>query len=125
MAVKISNMGKLETMIREAEGRASARLLTVEDIVDALEAVEQRLLLVSTKTDALGTSVEVDVNHQDFPRAYKYTPESTHFCAKLQSNGWKVYMIQRDTCWSRTRFAHIEYTAQTKAHMIDRLSIMD
>ena len=45
-----------------------------------------------------GIEVEIDVNAQDFPNAYKYTPESTIFCAVYKNRNWHITNIRRDTC---------------------------
>lgn len=122
--VKILNAAKLDAMIKEAEGRATARRLTPAAIVEALETVQERLFTVSTKKDAVGTEVSVDVNHQHFPNAYKYTPESTHFIAIYTARGWKVMRIWRDRCWPESTLACINFTDATRAAMVERLSYM-
>lgn len=96
--MKITNLKKLDQIIKEAEGRATARTITVDDIVNALEEAEEYLLRLSTKKDSVGTIVFVDVNAQRFPRAYHYTPESTQFTAEVTKSGWKVTKVSRWTC---------------------------
>lgn len=96
--MKITNQKKLEALIKEAEGRATARTITVDDIVDALAEAEEYLAHLATKKDMVGSRVHVDVNAQHFPRAYKYIPESTHFVAEVTKSGWKVLSVNRSIC---------------------------
>lgn len=118
--IKITNAAKLDAMIQAAEGRATARTITPDDIAEALDQVTERILLLSTRKDATGTKVEADPNAQTFPHAYKYTPESTHFTAELKASGWTVTGIFRARCWTTTA-AVITYTPATIAHMLDHL----
>ena len=115
-SIKITNAAQLASMIEAAEGRATARTITPEDIAEALEQITERILLLSTRKDATGTTVEADPNAQQFPNAYKYIPESTHFTAELKTAGWKVTKVFRSRCWSTTA-AVITFTPATIANM--------
>ena len=119
-SIKITNADNLASMIEAAEGRATARTITPDDIAEALERITERVLLLSTRKDAIGTKIEADPHAQTFPHAYKYTPESTHFTAELKSSGWTVTGIFRARCWTTTA-ATITYTPATIAHMLDHL----
>lgn len=110
----------VEQMIETAEGRARERKITFDGITDILGEIEAYILQFSTKTDAYGTNVTVDINSQRFPRAYKYTPESTHFKAEFKKNGWKITDVYRAKCG--THLYELELTDATKAHMIDFVS---
>ena len=115
-SIKITNADKLASMIEAAEGRATARTITPDDIAEALEQITERILLLSTRKDATGTTIEADPNAQQFPNAYKYIPESTHFTAELKTAGWKVTNVFRSRCWSTTA-ATITFTPATVASM--------
>lgn len=117
--IKITNAAKLADMIQAAEGRATARTITPADIEKALEQVTERVLMLSTRKDATGTRVEADPNAQQFPNAYKYIPESTHFTAELKAAGWTVTDITRARCWTTTA-AVITFTPATLANMAAR-----
>ena len=119
--MKINHTQKqLDSMLETAQARCTARTITTEQICTALKKVEDHLLTFSTKKDAIGTVVTVDYWAAKFPKAYKYTPESTHFIAHLTDKGWKVTSLYRDTC--RTQFADIVLTPETKKNMATRLS---
>lgn len=105
--------------IREAEGRATARTLTAATIVEALAIVEDKLNI--TKKAMEGIVVTADWNAQSFPRAYKYTPESTHFSAVYKAGSWRVTNIWRDRCTSGERFT-VTHTDVSRAALIERFT---
>ena len=119
----ITNINDVENMLKEAQKRSKVRNITIEDMTEALERITDRLLILSTKKDAIGTKVQIDINNQSFPAAYRRagTPESTHFEAIYKATGWKVLRIYRSACWPKSTMATIQYTDATKEHMIDRL----
>lgn len=90
-----NNVEKMNKAIADAEGRATARTISADDIMDALDAIEKRLGI--PKAHMVGIRAEVDVNAQTFPNAYKYRPESTQFTAVRTASGWKVTDIYRGT----------------------------
>lgn len=118
--MKITNLKKLEALIKEAEGRATARTITVDDVVDALAEAEEHLDRLSTKKDMIGTTVRVDVNAQRFPRAYNYTPESTHFEAEVTKSGWRVTKVYRAEC--TTKWMRLTLSETLIANMVDHVS---
>lgn len=111
--------GALSAAIREAEGRATARTITARDIVSRLKEIEKGLNI--HKKNMNGISVHVDENAQDFPRAYKYTPESTHFYATFKGGSWIITGIERARCRSASQKITITLTEEAKAAIIDRI----
>lgn len=85
---------ELRGIIRTAEGRASVRLLTVDGIMTAIDDVPRCVL----KKHLPGCEVHCDPNARTFPRAYKHTPDSTHFSAVYRASGWYLTRVCRDTC---------------------------
>ena len=104
------------------QARCTARTITAQDIVQAIKEIEERLNLISTKTDSIGTVAEVDVNAQDFPNAYKYTPESTQITLERKSSGWVLKYIERNRCKSPENRIVLTLTDATKAHIAERVS---
>lgn len=102
--------------------RCTARTITAMNIVQAIKEIEERLNLISTKTDSIGTVAEVDVNAQDFPNAYKYTPESTQITLERKTSGWTLKYIERNRCKSRANKIVLTLTDATKAHIAERVS---
>lgn len=107
-------------MIEEAEGRAKVRRITYNEMLSILDKVETHVRRFSTRADMVGTKVFVDINAQRFSKAYKYTPDSTHFNAVFTPNGWKITKVSRGTCG--THLFDLELTEATKKHMADYVS---
>ena len=87
---------KVYSAIREAEGRATERTLTLSIILDNLIIVENRLDV--SKKALNGTKVFADPHAQKFPRAYKYVPMSTHFSAEFENGKWYLLSVDRERC---------------------------
>lgn len=89
-------LNALQESIKEAEGKARERKLNYHDIFYYLEKVEKKLDI--TKKAMEGVKVFCDPNAQEFPRAYKWTPESTQFTAEYKNGTWRITDIFRDDC---------------------------
>ena len=114
--------GLLGEAIKAAEGRATVRTICPAAVVEALVRVEETLELPSKKA-LEGVSVSVDLNAQDFPRAYKYNAESTQFKAVYKAGSWRVYDICRATTRRAGRRYVVEHTETSKAAILDRLTV--
>ena len=110
-----TNIAKIENAIREAEGRATARTITAGDVFRAIQEIETALNIPKKYT--VGITAHIDYNAQVFPRAYKYTPESTHFEIERAAAGWYITSISRDTC-GRKRY-RLTLTEDAKKAIID------
>ena len=103
---------KLEKAIKEAEGRATARTLTAEQVCERLYQIDLQFGI--TKKALEGTEITVNAHAQDFPRAYRYTPESTFFRAVFKRGQWEIYDIYRDTCRNQKVYAKLPDTAKAE-----------
>ena len=113
----------LTEAIEAAEGRATARTITAWEVVVALREVEERLSISKKAMD--GVEVSIDINAQDFPRAYKWPPESTHFDAMYKGGYWRVTNVYRYKTQT-PRFRHIvRLTEEAKRAVISRHSCWD
>lgn len=114
---------KLQDEINEVQKRSKVRTVTVDQIVNALIEIDN-LLEIPVKAKE-GLFVEVDVNAQNFPRAYKYTPESTHFYAAFSKGSWRVVDIRRETTLREKSRIVIHHTAASKEALIERFSCIE
>ena len=115
--VKDSNREKIAAWIDHAEGRATARTITYDTIIHAVEKIENDLGI--PKAHMIGIKANCDMNAQSFPSAYKYTPESTQFGLEYTSSGWKVTWIRRDVCWNvSSKHIKLSLTDDAKAALI-------
>ena len=116
MLVKEANKEKIEDIIRTAEGRATARTISYERIVVAIAELEKTLGIA--KKNMTGITADIDYNAQDFPRAYKYTPESTHILVTRKTSGWDLTNVFRDTTRRWNHRFHVTLTDDAKAAII-------
>jgi hypothetical protein len=94
--IKQENESKIQQMIDDAQGRATARVIDINDILNATVKIEA--VLNVPKKYLEGIVYSVDMNAQDFPHAYKYVPESTHFTLTYKNGTWRVSDIIRAQC---------------------------
>lgn len=120
MIVKESNKNKIEKMIKEAEGRATTRTITYNNIVIALKCIENKLNIY--KKDMVGIIASVDLNAQNFPNAYKYTPKSTHFNVIRKANGWDLRWIERDITRREGHTYELELPEHSKVAIIETMN---
>jgi len=111
---------KLDEILDEVQKRAKVRTITSEEIVEALDRVEQTLGI--SKRALEGVQVHVDLNDQKFPNAYKWTPESTQFWAIFKGGSWRVLGIERDTCSQLATNCYITHTEASKAALLERMT---
>lgn len=90
---KEKNFDKIQKILDDVQNRCTARTITIKDMEDYLKKAEAKLELPKKYLD--GVKVLIDCNAQDFPRAYKYTPMSTYFCATYKSGSWRITDIDR------------------------------
>lgn len=124
--VKESNIGKLNDAIKTAEGRAKARTITAEDIIKTADKITRNFteFYGVPKKAILGVIADVDYNAQDFPNAYRYTPESTQFRMEYTPSGWAILSIER---WETRRAkcaVKLELTEDAKEAITRRASVM-
>ena len=93
----LTTADNLINTINEVEKRCFVRTINAELICETIKGIENRLHNLSKKA-LNGTSFGYDVNAQDFPRAYKYRPESTQFSAKHNGKEWVITDIWRGLC---------------------------
>lgn len=121
MKINVENTEKLENALQEAQGRATARTLGVEDVLKYLKRVEDRIGV--GKTALKGTKVHF-TGAEKFAKAYQYVPESTHFEAVHNGKTWFVTLITRDTCPNRWDKIDVELSDITKDAVLKSLSRM-
>mgnify|MGYP006952759053 CR=1 FL=1 len=111
-AAYVAASAELREIIHAAEGRASVRLLSVDDIMDAIDSVPRCVL----KKHLPGCEIHCDPNAQSFPHAYGYRPDSTHFSVVRRPAGWYLVRVIRDTCG--TSHGQLVLTDGAKADII-------
>lgn len=120
MYINEKNLAKLEKEIEKAEGRATARTITAEDMISACKKVERKLDI--HKVDLIGVEVSVDLNAETLPHAYKWRAESTQFGAVYKKGGWELISVQRDYLRPNGHEFHVRLTEQAEKAVLKRNS---
>ena len=115
--ISITNTEKLAAAIKEAEGRATARTINVEGILNIIDDISKGI----PKTKLHGTTIHYD-GAEHFPNTYKYRPESTHWKAENVKGKWYVTDIYRDACPNREKNTRVEYSDEAKERIIENAS---
>lgn len=92
----IVNEKNVEKMIKEidtVQNRCTARTIEYFHIVNTVMEIENKYNL--TKKQLEGCKFDVDMYAQDFPRAYKYTADSTQFTIVMEKGKWRITDIDR------------------------------
>lgn len=92
-----ANSAKIEQFIAKVEGRARERRLTFSDMAFYIGLLEKKFSKV-TKKSLEGVRVEINVNAQKFPKAYKFEPQATLVWVKRQGGHWVITDITRTKC---------------------------
>ena len=93
MIINDKNKEKTNEYLSKIQGRATARIIDYDILVQATKEIEKHLGI--PKKAMLGIEIDVDWYAQTFPRAYKYTPESTHAVIRRTPTGWKLLYAYR------------------------------
>lgn len=110
----------LSEVIAAGQGKARERTISPSAIVDALIEVEDDLGI--SKKAMEGIIILVDANAQKFPRAYKFTPMSTQFCATYKRGHWYLCYVRRDSCNPPSHRITIHHTEASKEALIEKHS---
>ncbi len=112
---------KVQKIIDEVQGRAKERTIAVNDIAGAVINAEQKIGL--TKKALNGCSIWFDLNGQDFPSAYKWTPMSTQFTVEMINGKWYLTDVQREKCTKAT--ADVRLTEQAKELLMAKIKTLN
>jgi hypothetical protein len=94
--VNEKNSEAIKAEIDIAEGKATARTLTVADLLSKLAEAE-KMLMSPSKKDLAGTRVRVHGSTEKLPRSYRYRADSTQALCEHDGKGWVLVEVARDT----------------------------
>ena len=118
--IKESNRDRIQKEIDAIQKRTRERNIDVDDIFRAVHDIEERLGI--SKSAMTGVKASVDMNAQNFPNAYKWSPESTNFTMERVASGWKLVGIERDYCRRRGHDYRLVLTDTAKSAIIDSMT---
>ena len=85
---------KISEAIVQAEGRARARTITADQILETLDRIDNRLDIAAT--NMIGITVKCDLHAHKVASTYRGTAYSTWFAATYRRSGWYITDIYRD-----------------------------
>ena len=118
--IKESNKEKINTYIAEAEGRATVRTIDYITIISDIATLEEKLSI--NKKDMIGIKADIDHHAQNFPSAYKYRPESTHYVIIREKTGWKLIVALRCTTRKSGHVFKLTFPDDVKKAIIKSMS---
>lgn len=116
IVINNKNIQRINNAIAEAEGRATERTINYHLLCRSIFEIE--VWLGIPKVAMTGIKAHIDYHAQTFPRAYKYTPMSTHALVEKTRTGWKLIDVYRDAC--RAKRYTLTLTDTTKQALIER-----
>lgn len=108
MIVSEKSISKVQQMIDEAQKNAKARLLKVDDVMNAIKDAEEKLKeLGIAKKYWLGCWVIVEP--ESVPVNYKFEAMGTYAVIVRKSSGWKLANVFRDKCKQEPYGRHVQF----------------
>lgn len=98
IVIKPANTARLQAALSEAEGRATARLISAEELIRLTAELERELIRYSTKKAREGLIAKIAPHVDRFPKAYKWRPEGTACRVEYSSGNWKLINCCREYC---------------------------
>ena len=119
--IKLENAEAIQEAIKAAEGLATARTITAEEIREICTKVEIVNGFHIPKKYLDGTRIHYN-GGQKFPSAYKYTPNSTQFEAVFIKNSWYLISLKRDICPNSNTAGKITYSETAKQYILENIA---
>lgn len=96
----------LEAALTEANGRATARTLSLDECVEYIDRFVCRCGI--TKKAMTGTEITVHGSMEKLPRAYKYQADSTKAAFEFNGKHWEFVEAVRSTLTQRSSYCHVQ-----------------
>lgn len=116
------NKDRIASALDEVQKRSRTRTISVDCIYQF--CAKANVAYGIHKKDLEGSSFDVDWEAQDFPNAYKYIPESTHFVVVYEKKHFLLVEVRRDTTRGRERAIEASLSDETKKAIIEHSSTM-
>lgn len=96
----------IEAALAEANGRATARTLSLDECVEYIGEFVRRCDI--TKKAMTGTRINVHGSMEKLPRAYKYRADSTKAAFEFNGKHWEFVEAVRSTLVQNTAYHHVQ-----------------
>lgn len=94
---------EIQLQLDKANHLARTRAVNVDDVYGAVATLERKFE-DCTKKSMEGLTVNVDLNSQDFPNAYRGVPMSTQFTLVYEKRSWRFVRAERSRCGEFKRY---------------------
>ena len=94
---------KIQLQLDKANHLARTRTVNVDDVYGAVATLERKFE-DCIKKSMEGLTVNVDLNSQDFPNAYRGVPMSTQFTLVYEKRSWRFVCAERMRCGVSKRY---------------------
>ena len=117
------NRDKITEAIKAAEGRSRERTITADQVFEFCDKIAK--LYRIHKKDLEGSTFYVDRYAQNFPAAYKYRAQSTHFTVRYEKGRFLLTDVCRDYTRRDTQRVLADLSQTTKAAIIKACETLD
>lgn len=94
---------EVQSQLDAANHLARTRTVDIDEVYSAVTVLERKFE-DCTKKSMEGLTVNVDLNSQDFPDAYRGVPMSTHFTLVYEKRSWRFVSAERSRCGESKRY---------------------
>lgn len=94
---------EVQSQLDAANHLARTRTVDIDEVYSAVTVLERKFE-DCTKKSMEGLTVNVDLNSQDFPNAYRGVPMSTHFTLVYEKRSWRFVSAERSRCGESKRY---------------------
>lgn len=114
---------ELQSQLDKANYLARTRTVDIDDVYGAVTVLEKKFE-DCTKKSMEGLTVNVDLNSQSFPNAYRGVPMSTHFTLVYEKRSWRFVRAERSRCGEFRRY-DVALTNAMRAELLKRFESFD
>lgn len=114
---------KVQSQLDKANYLARTRTVDIDDVYDAIYILERKFE-DCTRKSLEGLTVNVDLNSQDFPNAYRGVPMSTRFTLVYVKRSWRFVRAERSKCGKYKRY-EVTLTDAMREELLKRFESFD
>ena len=96
IVIKSSNSEKIEKWIGDIQKKCSERLMDFKKLENCIKEIDKKFQML-TKKEKEGLCFWVDYHATKYPRAYKYSPQSTQVLVVFKNGNWRLSDVSRYT----------------------------
>lgn len=119
IAITEKNTDKITAAIEAVQGRCKQRTITAADVLKLPAKLKDRYGIPYKAME--GCRFDYDANAQDFPKAYKYTPESTVVTVTVKGGKFYLAYIDREKTFPASHNVEARFTDEAKKAILESI----